>query len=370
MTNEPPFAWARKVDDSLRELDQIPLTGNAPKIDIHQISEAIASRFQTPAFSIELGDCSWCEEDEIKEGLGSDVISLGVSITPLVGDIIWMMGREDMAHLTTWQMFGKTRSRTIHSEVLQEGFYRYLVVEALDAIQEIEPFNAFSIKINEGAIVPDKAAYCIDVRLRFEKRSCWGCLVIPSRFFTSWQRHFSTLREVFSMSTMSQSIEVPLVISGGSFSITAPQFKKLKKGDLVLLDRGGYDPRHHEGIAEMILGSTPLFRTSVKENKLKVLDYALANEEMMKNSTSVEKTAAETNEETVAIKELPIHVTVELARIRMTVDQLMKLAPGNFLELPIHPDQEVSLTVNGQRIGRAELVHLGEALGVRILETA
>jgi flagellar motor switch protein FliN/FliY len=54
----------------------------------------------------------------------------------------------------------------------------------------------------------------------------------------------------------------------------------------------------------------------------------------------------------------------------MTVDHLMKLSPGNFLELPIHPEQGVNLTVNGQKIGRGELVYLGEQLGIRILELA
>jgi flagellar motor switch/type III secretory pathway protein FliN len=52
----------------------------------------------------------------------------------------------------------------------------------------------------------------------------------------------------------------------------------------------------------------------------------------------------------------------------MTLDQLMNLTPGNTLEIPIHPDQGVSLTVNGQKVGRAELVYLGEQLGLRILE--
>ena len=72
--------------------------------------------------------------------------------------------------------------------------------------------------------------------------------------------------------------------------------------------------------------------------------------------------------EPVSIKELPLDITVEIGRIRITLDQLMQLTPGNQLELPIHPDQGVNLTVGGNKIGRAELVYLGEQLGIRILE--
>ena len=52
----------------------------------------------------------------------------------------------------------------------------------------------------------------------------------------------------------------------------------------------------------------------------------------------------------------------------MTLDKLMHLTPGNTLELPVHPDQGVNLTINGQIIGKAELLYLGEELGIRILE--
>ena len=72
-------------------------------------------------------------------------------------------------------------------------------------------------------------------------------------------------------------------------------------------------------------------------------------------------------EEEGSIKNVPLNVTVELAKIRMTLNELMHLSPGNMLELPIHPDQGVSLTINGKKVASGELVHLGEMLGVRVL---
>ncbi len=375
MTHELPLAWARKVDAALRQLDRALLNGNAPRFDIPELSSLIASHFGAPSLAVELGDCSWCEAGEVKEGLGSDVVSVGISVTPLSGEVIWLMGRDDVAHITSWLMNGKTRGRPISSEVLQEGFYRYLVIEALDALQGLEPLKSFSLKINDNEENLEKNAYCIDVKLSYERRSCWGCLVLSPRFLTSWQRHFASLRELFCLSPIAKTLEVPLSICAGTVVLSSAEWKKLKTGDFVLLDRGGYDPRHREGMAALTLGSTTLFHVHVKENKLKMLDYALVYEEMMKNPSAPENLEPQSSipaeeERAMPIKELPLHVTVELARLRMTVDQLMKLSPGNFLELPIHPEQEVSLTVNGQKIGRAELVYLGEVLGIRILETA
>jgi type III secretion system YscQ/HrcQ family protein len=68
------------------------------------------------------------------------------------------------------------------------------------------------------------------------------------------------------------------------------------------------------------------------------------------------------------IKELPLSVTIELARLKTTLGELLKYAPGTTLELPITPEQNVTLTVNGEIVGKAELVSLGEHIGIRILE--
>lgn len=67
---------------------------------------------------------------------------------------------------------------------------------------------------------------------------------------------------------------------------------------------------------------------------------------------------------------IPMTVAIETGRIRMTLKQLMELAPGNVIDLDIRPERGVDLTVNGKCIGRGELLKIGENLGVRILEKA
>lgn len=72
--------------------------------------------------------------------------------------------------------------------------------------------------------------------------------------------------------------------------------------------------------------------------------------------------------ESTAIKDLTITVSVELARITITLDELMNLSPGNTLELPAYADKKVTLSVNGQKVGVAEMLQLGDTLGLKILE--
>jgi flagellar motor switch protein FliN len=94
----------------------------------------------------------------------------------------------------------------------------------------------------------------------------------------------------------------------------------------------------------------------------------MTQEENMEEKSQAQELVQPAEESSGSIKDVPLNVCVELARLRITLDHLMHLNPGNMLELPIHPDQGVSLTVNGKKVGRAELIYVGETLGIRILE--
>lgn len=70
----------------------------------------------------------------------------------------------------------------------------------------------------------------------------------------------------------------------------------------------------------------------------------------------------------VSLNEITVSLTVEVGSIQMTMQKLLELEPGNLLDLGIHPENGVDLTINGKKVGRGELLKMGGVLGVRILE--
>ncbi len=303
---------------------------------------------------------------------------LPITLSPIEGDLLWVMSQGDIAKLTSWMLNGKTRVRSFSSELLQEGFYRYLLLEALDSLQGMQPIQGLTPQLGEGAELPESDALCLDIEISFDDSSCWGRLFITPEFRKSWVHHFAQFPTEYIPTELARQTELEIGIKTGSVLLHLDEWKKIKKGDFVLLDKGSYDPKKGTGAATILLGQTPLFNTRIKHNKIELLDYAFYYEENMEQKAPghIPKPAPETPEENlepaegevVSLKELPLYVTVELARLRITLEKLMQLNPGNMLELPITPDQPVSLTVNGQVIGKAELVYLGESLGLRILE--
>jgi flagellar motor switch protein FliN len=106
------------------------------------------------------------------------------------------------------------------------------------------------------------------------------------------------------------------------------------------------------------------------------VESAAENDSIAEASASEEAAAEEEEpteetipaEPTFKIDEIPLSVIIEVGRLQMSVKKMMDLQPGNLLELDVHPENGVDLVVNGKRIAKGELVKLGEALGVRILD--
>ena len=66
--------------------------------------------------------------------------------------------------------------------------------------------------------------------------------------------------------------------------------------------------------------------------------------------------------------EVPVSLTVELGQLTISMEKLMQIEVGNLLDISLRPNNEVILTLNGKAIAKAELIRIGENLGVRILE--
>ncbi len=68
------------------------------------------------------------------------------------------------------------------------------------------------------------------------------------------------------------------------------------------------------------------------------------------------------------LRDIEMEVTVEIGRTRMTVRELLELAPGQVVELDRAAGSPADLLVNGTLLARGEIVVVGEDFGIRITE--
>jgi flagellar motor switch protein FliN len=395
-----PLNWVKQIHQLLIDAKAIPFSGYAPEFPWDTLSEEIASLLELRSLTISPRKTAVLKSHELTSGFGSGFIVIALDLTPLEGQVFWIMGKEDVAKLTSLALVPSNGNKGFSSPKFQEGFYYFLASQVVLAIDYLHALGDLSPKIGKTAALPDEEALCIDVALEHPKHSLWGRLICPASTHQAFKNHFATAQPPALTSAMTKQLHVPIHFDVGHTTLSITDWKKVKVGDFIILDRCTFDPKTLKGTATLMLHGSPLLRARIKDQHLKIVDYAIYHEEPNQmptnlppdeehpeenfeaeelSSTQFEENGEENHlwstengtqgaEKLVTTQEIPLMLTVEVARLQITLEKLLQLSPGNVLELPVHPEQGVSVVVGGKKVAKAELVKLGDLLGIKILQ--
>ncbi|ERE48932.1 Flagellar motor switch protein fliN [Cricetulus griseus] len=68
------------------------------------------------------------------------------------------------------------------------------------------------------------------------------------------------------------------------------------------------------------------------------------------------------------LKDVPVQMTVELGRTRLTIKELLQLGQGSVVELSALAGEPLDILINGHLIAQGEVVVVGESYGVRLTD--
>lgn len=368
------YSWLKQVDKNLLKLNEIPLL-KIKAFDFNELSNAIANKFEISNFEINSKKIKISSfEDAIKNF--KDYTYLSFASNDLNGDVFLLISNDDLNILIS-NLISK-EEKEFQTPILKEGFYRYFILNVLNNIKQMEVFEDLSLNLVEKDLKAEDL-FTIDLDVTINNQKIFPRLLITNDFRKSFVSYFINTPPMYAKK-VSESLLLTLNAKIAYVDLSYDDFKKIKPNDFVILDRSTYDIEHNKGKATLMLDDLPIFQAKISKNKIKILDFANYFEE---NKTMKEEDVPKldeeiTNEEIVEVKDqeenvnplqsMPVTLTVEAARFKITLDKLMNMQPGNVLDLSVHPEQGVDLSVNGQKIGRAELVNLGETLGIRIIE--
>ena len=72
--------------------------------------------------------------------------------------------------------------------------------------------------------------------------------------------------------------------------------------------------------------------------------------------------------ELARVMDVKVEVTVELGRRRMSIAEVLQMAPHSVLEFYKKADEPLDVYVNGRLVARGEAVIMGDRYGVRLTE--
>jgi len=67
-----------------------------------------------------------------------------------------------------------------------------------------------------------------------------------------------------------------------------------------------------------------------------------------------------------SLLDVPIDISVEIGRTKMTIGELLSLSKGSIVELKRTASEAVDIYVNGKLLGKGEVIVVNERLGVRV----
>jgi len=66
--------------------------------------------------------------------------------------------------------------------------------------------------------------------------------------------------------------------------------------------------------------------------------------------------------------DVPLHIAIEVGRLRLRVRDLIKLGPGSVIELKKPAGEPFDICINGAQVARGEVITVEQSSGVRIIE--
>lgn len=404
-------------------LDQIPLFGSIPPFPWEQFSEAIAHEFEQDKVEIKATDSQWRTKQDLYAELSDDLIPLNVSIAGLEGSICWVLSKQDILNLSAKILRTEGAELVGLDSDLEESFYRFIGFKVTQALGQIDWGNDLSIHILNRKELPQEDSFCIDIQTSIDQLVVHGRLILSPQFQKSLRQRFSDRsleRPEFKL-PLSEKLETTIHLEIGHTSLKFSEWKGVKKGDFLLLDDCSMREKGNGHVTLTLLG-VPFLTAGLKEGALKIIERPLHREvnktmdkepddeefeefeddefeDFEEDEGSIEEEEEIVEEEAEAVqppaktrapkveegehlqanleksdtplaspKEIPMHVVVEVGRLKMSVQKIMDLTPGNILDLNLSPEDGVDLTVNGRCIAKGELLKVGDVLGVRILD--
>lgn len=413
--------WIKEIESTLVELDEKPQFTLPKPFDWAQFEKELQDLLQRPGLTVSHTVQGWVASHQLLEGVGGSPFSLSINWLPLKSSAFLVTDQQNLKDLMSFLFESDEAANFFYDSSYIQGFYHYFAAEILRLIEKQKFATPLTPRIGGQisdikTLVGDESCFCLDLSLNFSGKNLWARLLLPESFRKEWKTSFAQLKAPPLSEELKEKLMVTIGIEAGYSRLTYAEWAKVKNGDFVLLDRCSYDPAEHEGSVALTLNQKPIFRGRLKNDGIKITNTPIYEEvadamkddpfekdlnsededddlfsdldlddddsefeededdfdaPAPKNEAKADKktsvAATDSNGPFISPPDLPVHLTVEVGRIQMTAAALMNLAPGNLIDLKISPEQGVDLVINGKKVGRGELIRMGDVLGVRIL---
>lgn len=415
-----PYQWLKTLPSTLLKLDKTPSLGHSPPFHWDELSKKLSALFDRE-IKVSGQEMQMRSPEEFLLGAQDLMIVKHSTVQPLPGVASFVLPKSCIKSLIGYLIKKEGDGIDQYDPEFQESFTQFLAMEVLYSLSQINFDRALSFQLLDNQELPTEPSHCLDIEIALPSQTLHGRLIISPQLSQAWKERYNQQQfDLLLKSAIAKNTPVTVHLEAGRVVLSPGEWKELRVGDFVLLDSCSLQPGDNKGRVMLTVNQRPFMRGKLKDGQLKLLEpVALVTGATMENQESptegeaevppddlpLEEEAGEaeeidlSEEETPSVEEevqegeaaeappqeaaapqveeklaklsadtLPMTIVIEVARIQMPLKQLLDLQPGSLIDLEVSPQSGVDLVINGQKIGKGELLLIGETLGVRILD--
>lgn len=267
-----PLDWIKTLDPKLLALDEVPLFGYPPEFPWEEFAEKLAQSFDIESLSIKPSPPKWRPEKDLFKGISEPLVPFPISISSIEGQTTWLFSEGDLPFLLS-ALITKDPNTKLDSidHDLQEGFFNFLALEALQAFNAMEFDKTLTPHLLPERSLPSGDCLCIDVAIQLYKQTVTGRLAIPQKFLKSWKERYAEATVTTSLpDSIAEQFSIPIDLEIGQTSVTIETWTHLNEGDFLLLDHCGIEPGKGTGTVILSVRGTPLYQGAFSNGKLTI----------------------------------------------------------------------------------------------------
>ncbi|CAM0116755.1 hypothetical protein [Rhabdochlamydiaceae symbiont of Dictyostelium giganteum] len=402
--NQIPYNWTQRVELSLKDASLLPEEDNYFSFPWNQAAESIQDALQLSSLKLKPTKQKWKKASSFLKGMGENPVIYTFEVYPLQEKIFIVLSQEDVLKLTSTAFFAENSPITLSSPELRQGFYQFLLLKVLHALDQLSCLAKTSLRMLQPESLPQDEGLCINV-LSEVNETVLEARVICSRPLVNAAKEYAPLQEHFLLSEKMAPLELSLSRSIGKTALTSSALDTLEVGDFVILDECSFDPLKKQGIFVASLGKHPLFEGGVNteqstltkcifttlepavplnqplidsqvffEEKVSsedVIDIDAVDLELdldIEDAPSQEEPLEESVPASLPIPEVLLSLECHISPLTLSLQTLLHLHHEKTLDESPTKSDVVTLVHEGKQIAQGELIKLGEMVGVRILE--
>lgn len=346
--------------------------GKSPVLDLDQLIERLSHLFPDADFNITIKSADYYHADQILKFAGANPTVISLELAPIAHPFFISIPAEDI-QIFSGMLISKDLKSTFHENELLKGFFKFFFLEVMKLFKTLNLYDGLSLRFSEETFKPQDS-YCLEIAISLNQITSYVRVIIPLEFQKHFQEFYNSRKIPLKDRINFSQVNLPLSLSLGHVSLKKSQLDSLKIGDLLLLDTASYQPKSKKGYFKLSFNQLPLFQVKIKEDQLKILDFITSGDEYhmdeMEDESFIEESISD-NESEQLIDPSKINLTIicEVGKFEMNLDDLLQLKAGSTVAFSKRPEEGVYLTLNQKKIAKGEVIQLGDAIGVKILET-